>query len=305
MKKVNLIFIGVLAASIALAGCSSKTTSNVPSKKATNKSVEAKQAANKLEATNNTTSTSQVASNKVKQDSNKATNQNSVVSQSSNKSDKASTLSFEIITKTYINKNVKINYPQINNLSDINKQKRINDLIKNDILTFYKPERKDAIIHANYEVTWKSPKLISIVYKGVSSLKSSMHPDHDIYVTNIDIEKGTILKFKDLIRLDDNFANKLKNVKDRVWTPKPVRGMDENSAIGMIGDRLNSSTNKDLISYFSLPAYEYCGYFTKDYFVISIETIHAAGDYAELQIKYDDIKDNIKPENEVWKDFIN
>lgn len=299
MKKVNLIFIGVLTISIALAGCGSKTTSNATSKKA-----EVPQAANKLETTNNTTSTSQVASNKVNQDSNKIIKQSAGVSQSSNKSDKASTLNFEVITKTYVNKNVKINYPQIDNLSDINKQKRINDLIKNDILTFYKPEEKGTIIDANYEITWKSPKLISIVYKGVSSLESSMHPDHDIYVTNIDIEKETILKFKDIIRLDDNFAKKLKNVKYRVWTPKPLRGMDENKAIGMIGEILNSPTNKDLISYFDLPAYEYCGYFTKDYFVISIATSHAAGDYAELQIKYGDIKDNIKPENEVWKDFI-
>ncbi|MDP4147393.1 MAG: hypothetical protein Q8936_23465 [Bacillota bacterium] len=31
---------------------------------------------------------------------------------------------------------------------------------------------------------------------------------------------------------------------------------------------------------------------------------HAAGDYANIEIKYKDISDNIKPENPVWKNFI-
>ncbi len=268
----KIILISLISLSVFIGGCGSKTMSN-------------------------NTSTSKVTSNKEIQ--------NAEVSQTANESEKDNALKFDIVTKTYENKKVKINYPQIANLSDVNKQKQINDLIKNDILTYFNVEREDLTIDANYEIKWKSPRLLSIVYKGYSNLKTSMHPDSNIYATNINIEKGTILKFKDLINLDNNFAEKLKNVKSRVWTPMPLDGIDNETAINMIGEELSSSTNKNLISYFDSAAFGYCGYFTKDYFGISIATNHAAGDFAELKIKYVDIKDNIKPGNEVWKDFIN
>ncbi|MGH4139903.1 lysozyme inhibitor LprI family protein [Clostridium sp.] len=276
----KIILISLISLSIFIGGCNSKTMIN-------------------------NTSTSKGASNKGQQASQEITNQNAEVSQSANNSDKTNALNFEIITKTYENKKVKINYPQITNLSDVNKQKQINDLIKNDILTYFNVEREDLTIDANYEIKWKSSRLLSIVYKGYSNIKTSMHPDNNIYATNINIENGAILKFKDLINLDNNFAEKLKNVKSRVWTPEPLDGIDDKTAISLIGEELSWSTNKDLINYFNSDAFNYCGYFTKDYFGIGIAINHAAGDYAELKIKYGDIKDNIKPENEVWKDFIN
>lgn len=269
----KIILISLITLSVFIGGCGSKTISN-------------------------NTSTSQQTNNEI-------INQNTEVSQSANKSDKANTLNFEIITKTYVNKKVKINYPQITNLSDVNKQKRINDLIKNDILTYHEVGREGLIIDSNYEIMWKSSRLLSIVYKGIGSLETSMHPDNEIYATNINIEKETILKFKDLINLDNNFAEKLKNVKDRVWAPKLLPGVDDKEAISMIENQLKGIENKNLIKYFDSAEFEYCGYFTKDYFGIGIGVNHAAGDYTELKIKYSDIKANIKPENEVWKDFIN
>jgi len=273
----KIILISIIALSIFIGGCGSKTIGI-------------------------NTSESKATSNEVEQTNKEITTQNVEVSQTENKSD---ALNFEIVTKTYVNKDVKINYPQIANLSDVNKQKQINDLIKNDILTHFDVEREDLTIDANYEIKWKSSRLLSIVYKGYSNLKASMHPDNNIYATNINIEKGTILKFKDFINLDNNFAEKLKNVKARVWIPKPLDGIDQKTAIKMIEEGLSWSTNKDLISYFDSAEFGYCGYFTKDYFGISIATNHAAGDYAELEVKYGDIKDNIKLENEVWKEFIN
>ncbi|MBK5242180.1 lysozyme inhibitor LprI family protein [Clostridium sp.] len=263
----KIILISLISLSIFIGGCGSKTISN-------------------------NTSTSNVPSN-------------SEVSQLENESDKTNVLKFEIITKNYINKKVEIKYPQITNLIDVNKQKQINELIKNDILTYFNVEREDLTIDANYEIEWKSSRLLSIVYKGYSNLETSMHPDNNIYATNINIEKGTILKFKDFINLDNNFAEKLKNVKSRVWTLKPLDGIDDNTAINMIEEELSSFTNKDLISYFDSAEFGYCGYFTKDYFGISIATNHAVGDYVELKVKYGDIVDNIKPGNEVWEDFIN
>lgn len=112
MRKVSLILIGCLLISVTLAGCGSEAVSNI-------------------------VNASGKAPDKVQQVSSKTTDQNSEVSKPENKSDKTNVLSFEIVSKTYINKNVKINYPQITNFSDADKQNQINDLIKNDILSDY------------------------------------------------------------------------------------------------------------------------------------------------------------------------
>ncbi len=44
-------------------------------------------------------------------------------------------------------------------------------------------------------------------------------------------------------------------------------------------------------------------YFTEDALGISININHALGDHLEFELEYQDIANNIKAENEVWKDF--
>ena len=45
-------------------------------------------------------------------------------------------------------------------------------------------------------------------------------------------------------------------------------------------------------------------YFTSDSLGISVSVSHAIGDHAEFEIKYQDLKGNIKTENEIWKDLL-
>lgn len=299
MKKVILILAGSLIISIAsvVGGCTSKTTSN-------------------------TINTSDAASSQIEFSSSEITDQNAKVPQYANKSDKASTPNFEIITKTYVNKNIKINYPQIANFSDADKQKQINDLIKNDIMNDYKKDINRLVGYAfdtykeaeagltedvNYYIKLNSPKLLSILYVKNASIPKSAHPNNYVHSINIDIQKGNILKFKDFIKVDDNFVEKLKNVKDRIWTPKVLPGIETTDELnkqlaGIIGQELNLRSNKALIDQFNSEDYSF--YFTKDNLGMTIDVPHFAGDYAELEIKFNDIKDNIKPENEVWREFI-
>lgn len=45
-------------------------------------------------------------------------------------------------------------------------------------------------------------------------------------------------------------------------------------------------------------------YFTNDSLGISIGVIHALGDHAEFEIKYEELKEVIKNENEIWNDLL-
>lgn len=295
MNKLRLILAGVLIASITLTGCGSKPASN---------------AAN---TTSNQPSASATAGNKVQQTNSQTTNQSA----------ETNNFNYEIITKTYANGNAKINYPQITNCSDSAKQNQINDLIKNDILSSYQKDVNDLVgnYYSNYKeaeaaltentncyIKFKSSGLLSVLYVINGSIPGSAHPSNSLHSINIDIENGTILKLKDLINIDNNFAEKFKNVKDGIWTVKVLPGIEapaeeSKELVEVIYDELKMQNDKDLISTISSDDYSF--YFTEDHFGMTIYVPHAAGDYAELEIKYNDIKNNIKSDNKIWKDFIN
>ncbi|WP_088189263.1 DUF4163 domain-containing protein [Desulfosporosinus sp. FKA] len=294
MKKISLILVGSLIISIVLTGCSPKTANNK----------------------NNNLS-------KVQQSTDKLTNQNTEVPKSNNKPDTGNNLAFNLVASTYTNKNIKINYPQITGFSDSNKQNQINNLIKNDILNDYQKDianlvkyyykdnaqAEDALTEdVNYYIKLNSTKLLSVLYVKNGSIPGSAHPNTSVHSVNIAIESGTILKFKDLININNNFVEKIKNVKSGLWIPKPLPGIETTDEInkelrGALASNLSMLQNKDLIDQFNADDYSY--YFTKDYFGMTSDIPHALGDYAEVEIKYGDIKDNMKPENEVWKELIN
>jgi hypothetical protein len=284
VKKVSLILIVSIIISIALAGCAPKTT-------------------------NNTTSKVQ-------------TDQNTGIPQAKNKSDTSNASGFNLVTTTYVNKNAKINYPQITGFSDYNKQKQINSLIKNDILNNYKnhvttiakayynndyQKAEGALTEkVNYYTKLNSSKLLSILYVENGSIPGSMHPDNMVHSININIKNGTILKFKDLINIDNNFVEKFRNVKDSIWMPHLLPGMPAEAQINLgttINFQMSMLQNKDLID--QLNSDDYSFYFTKYNFGMTTYVDHASGDYAELEIKYNNIKDNINPKNRIWKYFIN
>lgn len=284
MKKVSLILVVSLIISIALVGCGGS------------------------KATNNT-----------QQSSSKTTDQNTGDSQSSNKSSEVKDLAFDFITETYINKNVKIKYPQITGFSNANKQDEINDLIKNDILNDYKKDVINAaqiayssnyqeaeaslIEDVNYDIKLNSSNVLSILYTKAGNLPQSMHPNTSLHSVNINIENGAMLKFKDIININYSFVEKLKCGKDKIWKAKSLIEDGYNNDISMeINNSFSIEHDKDLIEQYSEE--DYCFYFTKERFVMNHTVSHAAGDYATMEINYSDIKDYIKADNKVWKDFI-
>ena len=64
--------------------------------------------------------------------------------------------SYKIISETYDNnKGTKINYPQISDLSDVEKQKELNGIIKNEALkgtNYYKDVDGNVTIDINYKI---------------------------------------------------------------------------------------------------------------------------------------------------------
>lgn len=234
--------------------------------------------------------------------------QNSNSDKNQSNLDSANGMTYEITTGSYNDKDVnndkdiKIIYPQITNFSDINTQKTINELIKNEALKILNhfPYKEKFSLEVNYDIKWKSANLLSIQYSGISYVKGGAYPNHLFYTTNININKGCRIRLKDLVIINEDFVKKFKDGKFIALNP-------------VHKDILKTFTSKDWVKDFNnadspgnIDAESYSGtfsYLTKDSLGISVGVPHAIGDHAEFEIHYQDIANNIKDDNETWKDF--
>lgn len=211
----------------------------------------------------------------------------------------SATVNYEIIKQTYTDREITINYPQIVKLSDTKKQKIINEIIRTEalyILSTLNPDYETSMT-IDYEIEWQSPALLSIKYSGLRSAEDAAHPTDEFYTTNINMHQGTRLRLKDLININDNFVEKFKKGKLIAVSPEITFDL-----LGYSDDELIEALSAaDLINNSQIDTFSY---FTKDSLGISLAVSHAIGDHVEMEVKYQDIADNIKTENEVWQEFL-
>ena len=214
----------------------------------------------------------------------------------STKQSNSESITYEIRKETYIDKDIKINYPQITNLNDSDKQKMVNDLIKNEalkVLNYYPMVDSGLSLEINYEIKRKSANLLSIQYSGVGYVKDAAHPNNIFYSTNINMDKGIRLRLKDIVKIDKNFIGKFKEaskalksdyngILDELSNEDLIKKFSEADSLDNIGTENQSDT-------FS--------YLTNDSLGISVSVPHALGDHAEFEIKYKDIKDHMITQN--------
>lgn len=211
--------------------------------------------------------------------------------------DASNRTNYAIMTESYTNKDIKINYPQISNLSDKVKQNKVNQIIKDNAYGYLKNFSQEEIDNLswdiNYRITWKSNNLLSIQYSGYSYDEGAAHPVNQFYTTNVDMNKEITLRLKDLINIDDDFVTKFKKGKLKSTILEQRDELDRHTNQEWIEMLNNADSNESEIKI----------YLTEDSIGISVEVAHVIGDHAEFEIKYEDIPKNIKVENEIWKEF--
>ena len=202
--------------------------------------------------------------------------------------------SYKIISETYDNnKGTKINYPQITDLSDAEKQKELNEIIKNEALkgnNYYKDVDGDVTIDINYKIVCQEPEFLSIIYSGVGNVSGAAHPSNLFYTTNLDITNRKNLILNDIVNINDDFVNMLINGSFKAVNSEYQA--EYKSEINMLTledwkKRLLAADPSDKMG-------NEFSYMTKDSLGISIGVIHALGDHAEFEIKYKDILKYIK-----------
>ena len=194
--------------------------------------------------------------------------------------DKVSTFGndkYDIAKATYTDQNIKVNYPQISNLSDSGKQKRINELIKTsalEVLDDYKDNLSSLNLNMDFEIKYKGADLLSIQYLGLGVVKESAYPVNVIQTANIDFAREKRLALSDVVSVNDSFIEKFKAARYISY------GSDLNlESAGVIKDVLNGFSSNDLME--SLKQRTAKFNFTKNSLGVSVEVAHAVGDHLE------------------------
>lgn len=236
---------------------------------------------------------------------------------------------YDLVKETYSKNKIIIQYPQISNLSDSAKQKKLNDILKNNALKrlsnykewasiAHKPFEEAVEASIDYEVKWKGANLLSIAYSGYSTLNDE-RSERDYHTINLDLNTGEVLKLKDLVNIDQSFIDKFitkkfesknslfpdnnKVISDEVYQSLDflyqINSKPNYESLQQYFEETDALSNDGIVTSCNF------SYVTDQSLGIAVIVSHAAGNYAEFEIGLDAIKDNIKAENEIWKDFPN
>jgi hypothetical protein len=220
-------------------------------------------------------------------------------------SDASKEKNYDVTDEKYDDNRIKITYPQIINLNGNDKQKKINKMIKSEALLLVENCKDEgAILEVNYKITLESKNILSLQFEAYENHKGAAHPLRELYTLNVNMNKCSKLKLKDLIIIDNNLVDKFRQYK--------VSEPDINQASVLAFDNiLRDYSMEDLLNCFDGADSSYktspftFSYLTKDALGISTEDTRGVGHHVEIELKYEDIKDNLKSDNEIWKDLLN
>jgi len=187
--------------------------------------------------------------------------------------------SYNITKNSYLDNNIRIDYPQMEDNKNKEKVTRLNKLIREEalkIIDYYKYNDISSLT-IDYEISYKNPKILSIKYFGLGYQKSSLYPNNIFYTTNLNIIDENLLQLTDIIDIDESLI-----INEDI---KPLKNEHK--------DVLKHLSIDELIEKFSNANF----YLTNNALGISIDVIHAIGDHAEYEISYDSIS------GEKWNNF--
>jgi hypothetical protein len=201
---------------------------------------------------------------------------------------------YSIVTASFSQDQIFIEYPQIEGLGDVDREQAINDYIKNDIwnsqvadtIGAYKDIDMDITLSVDmrYIVTLSTDKLLSIEYTGWAYVEGGAHPNNYFYGVTIDLEKVERLKLSDFVPIDGKLVEKLRS---SAKTIKLFDGTAENNAVieEILGNFRDGDDHFPIWALHNDRESTFC--LKPDALVVSVYISHAAGDYALLEIPGD------------------
>ncbi len=196
---------------------------------------------------------------------------------------------YTLVINTYSKGKINIKYPQINQLQNNDIQQDINEIVKKQALKLVGEVEKDEIVTTldiDYNIKRFDDKLLSIQFIGYINSKGAPYPMFLAYTSNINIESGTELKLIDYFDISKDFVKQYRKGKLNV-----LKSFQNEAFEGL--------SDEEILTMFKSSEL----YLTEDSLGLTVFVPHAVGDFAELEIKYNDLKDIIEDDMK-WESII-
>lgn len=212
-----------------------------------------------------------------------------------------SDLAYKISITKYENGNTQIVYPELSGLGDKKIEDKLNGFIREDAMKLAKDYDGEAdTLEVNFMISWAGENLLSIQFYGYANYADAAHPNNYFYTTNLNLTEASRIRVADAVKVSDDFARFF--VANSHYAG-PLDGEDANlqemlqEYIQAVDGAFLEKADTDE------PGNECYCYFTPDSLGISISVPHVIADYAQYEIKYDEITSFINRQNVIWKDF--
>lgn len=207
--------------------------------------------------------------------------------------------SYDLTKENFTENGVSINYPQITGLTDIDKEKTLNDLLNKEahkVLNFYE-ESNGLDLEIDYAISFQNPYFLSVQYAGSGYVDGAAHPNNLFYTTNVDVENGNRIRLSDVVVIDESFLSLFQSDAFKVVNPDQEEFANELKA-NVTVDQLQNADNLDGIG--TEQHSETFTYFTESGLGISIGTSHAAGGHAAFEMMYVDSPEEMWDGDKIW-----
>ncbi|KJD47555.1 hypothetical protein [Paenibacillus terrae] len=211
--------------------------------------------------------------------------------------------SYELIQEKYSENGIVIKYPQITKLKDIAKQKSLNQILKIEALEGlhdYADSNSGVHVEIDYEIKRQSERFFSVQYTGIRYVKDAAYPSHMFYTTNLDMKQASRIKLRDLVKVEKPFIELIKSGKITAVQPEQQVLIGDFTKDDLIQLLANADVTKGSPAEAEMESFSYL---TNDSLGMSVPMAHVVGDHAEYEIRFAQIPENIRQNEELWSEL--
>ncbi len=191
---------------------------------------------------------------------------------------------YTIEDDVYNVKNVVIKHPRLK-YSDDEKTNVISSFLENGgvIATkYYDKEDQDNLnMNIKYKIKRKNKNIISVVYEGTAYLEGAAYANNYLYSVNVDLKNKQILKLSDLVDVNKELAEK---IKEGTVSEEQKEAFDTLTS----EDILNKISVCDEVD--NVKEGQSYSYLTEDSLGIIIPVEHVLGDYIQIEIPLSEVQ---------------
>ena len=201
----------------------------------------------------------------------------------------------QIVTASFAQDKINIQYPQIQGLGDDAREQAINDLIKNDVWNSQVEEtlaayQQDGVtvqleMDLGYTVTLFTDELLSVAYTGTAYIEGGVHPSSMFHAITIDLKSGERLYLPNIAEIDLGLVERIKQSETAInETTEYVADSAQTAALSesLLGEIRESDSQYMIWALRNDSESDF--YLTPDSLFVRVDVCHAAGDYALVEI---------------------